>query len=78
MQSSFQKFCITKIPREDNEQADHLARMASIENMKLEEVRDTIRSLTHSSISYQASELALIKEVSDWRRELIDCLENGT
>jgi ribonuclease HI len=25
MLSSFQKFCITKIPREDNEKADHLA-----------------------------------------------------
>jgi ribonuclease HI len=29
MQTSFQKFSITKIPREDNEKADHLARMAS-------------------------------------------------
>jgi ribonuclease HI len=33
MQTSFQKFCIMKIPREDNEKADRLARMASAENM---------------------------------------------
>jgi ribonuclease HI len=36
MQSSFQKFCITKIPREDNEKANRLARMASVENMEIE------------------------------------------
>ena len=37
MQSSFQKFSIMKIPREKNEKADQLARMASAKNMKLEE-----------------------------------------
>ena len=34
--------------------------------------------MTHSSISDKASELAMIEEVSDWRRELVDYLENGT
>jgi ribonuclease HI len=32
MQSSFHKLCITKISREDNEKADHLAQMASAKN----------------------------------------------
>jgi ribonuclease HI len=43
MQSSFQKFCITKIPREDNEKADRLARMASAENTKIKEEKEPIR-----------------------------------
>jgi ribonuclease HI len=36
MQSSFQKFCITKIPKEDNEKANRLARMASAKNTEIE------------------------------------------
>jgi hypothetical protein len=78
MQASFQKFYITKIPREDNKKADHLARMASTENTKIEEGRAPIRSLTYSSISDQALKLATIEEVSNWRSELINYLENGT
>ena len=65
MQSSFQKFCITKISKEDNEKADCLAWMASAKNAKTEEGREPIRYLTHSSISNQASELAVIEEVSN-------------
>jgi ribonuclease HI len=34
MHTSFQKFNITKIPRKDNEKADHLARMASAEERR--------------------------------------------
>ena len=78
MQSSFQKFSITKISNEENEKADQLARMASAENMELEEGREPIRNLTHSSIFDQASELAVIKEVLDQRNELIDYLKNET
>ena len=78
MQSSFQKFCITKIPREENEKADRLARMASTKNVEIEEGQELVRNLTHSSISDQALELAMIEEVSDWRKELIDYLENET
>jgi ribonuclease HI len=37
MKAYFQKFSITKIPREDNEKADHLARIASSENTEIEE-----------------------------------------
>ena len=51
MQSSFQMFCITKIPREDNEKADRLARMTSAKNVEIEERREPIQNLTHSSIS---------------------------
>jgi hypothetical protein len=78
MQSSFQKFCIMKVPRENNEKADRLARMASTEKTETKEDREPIQSLTHSSISDQASELALIEENSDWRQEIIDYLENET
>jgi ribonuclease HI len=77
MQSSFQKFRITKIPREENEKADRLARIASAENWDLEEDRENIQSLTHSSISDQALESTVIEEVSDWRKELIYYLANG-
>ena len=78
MQSSFQKFSITKIPREENEKADQLARMASVENTELEEGREPVWNLTHSSISNQASKLAVIEEVSDWRKTITDYLESGT
>jgi hypothetical protein len=76
MHPSFQRFCIMKIPREDNEKTDHLAQMASVENMEAEEGRDPIWNLTHPSISNQALELATIEEVTDWRRELINYLQN--
>ena len=78
MQSSFQKFSITKIPREENEKADRLARMASVKNTKLEEGQESIQNLTRSSISDQALELAVIEEVSNWRKELINYPENKT
>jgi ribonuclease HI len=76
MQTSFQKFSISKIPREDNEKADHLARMASAENIGAEE-EVNIRSLRHSSIIDEASDVASIEEVSDWRKEIINYLHNG-
>jgi hypothetical protein len=50
MQFSFQKFCITKIPREDNEKADHLARMTFAESMEASEGREPIWSLALPSI----------------------------
>jgi hypothetical protein len=65
IQSSFQKFCITKIPGEDNEKANHLDQMASAKNTKIEEGKEPIQSLTYPLISDQASELAKIEEVSD-------------
>ena len=55
-----------------------MARMASTENTKIKEGREPIRSLTYPLISDQASELATIEKVSNWRRELIDYLTNGT
>jgi ribonuclease HI len=42
LQTSFQKFCITKIPREDNEKADRLARMAFAEITEFKEGEDPI------------------------------------
>ena len=52
--------------------------MASAENTELEEGREPVQNLTHSSISDQASKLAVIEEVSNWRKEIIDYLESGT
>ena len=65
MQSSFQKFYITKIPREDNEKVNCLARMGSAESRKAKEGGELIWSLTHPSISDQASKLAITEELSD-------------
>jgi hypothetical protein len=78
MQASFQKFSITKIPWKDNEKADHLASMASAKNTKIEEDKESIRSLRHSSISDEAFAVTSIEEVSNWRKEIIDYLQNGT
>jgi hypothetical protein len=78
MKASFQKFNITKIPREENEKADHLARIASSKNTKIEETRENIRSIRHSSISDEASAITSVEEVSDWRKEIVDYLQNGT
>jgi ribonuclease HI len=80
MQTSFQKFCIKKIPREDNEKADHLARMVSTENTDYDENKKGIRILRHSSIFEEASDvsrISSIEEVSDWRKEIISYLQNG-
>jgi ribonuclease HI len=78
MKAFFQKFDITKIPREDNEKGDHLARIASSDNTEIEENRENIRSIRHSSISDEASTVTSVEEVSDWRKEIIDYLQNGT
>jgi ribonuclease HI len=74
MKASFQKFSITKIPLEDNEKADHMARIASSENTEIEENQENIRSMRHSSISDEASAITSVEEVSDWRKEIIDYL----
>jgi ribonuclease HI len=66
MQTSFQKFNITKIPRNENEKADHLARMASAEDRGVKEDKEDIWSLKRSSISDDASDIvASIEEASD-------------
>jgi ribonuclease HI len=68
MLAAFRKFCIKKIPREDNEKADHLAKMASTETMASEENASTIRTLRHSSIFKEASDeprILSIEEASD-------------
>jgi hypothetical protein len=50
--------------------------MASAENIGSEE-EVNIRSLRHSSIINEASDLASIKEVSDRRKDIINYLQNG-
>jgi hypothetical protein len=78
MLTSFQKFSITKIPRQDNEKADHLARRASAKDGEVTGDEEGIRSLKCSSISDDALDIvASIKETSDWRSEIIEYMENG-
>jgi ribonuclease HI len=81
MQTAFQKFCIKKIPREDNEKADHLAKMASTETEESDENEGIIRILRHPSIFEEASDapqISSIEEASDWRQEIFSYLQDGT
>jgi ribonuclease HI len=81
MQTAFQKFCIKKILREDNEKADHLAKMASTETEESDENEGIIRILRHPSIFEEASnvpQISSIKEASDWRQEIFSYLQDGT
>jgi ribonuclease HI len=65
MQTAFQKFYIKKIPREDNIKADHLAKMASTENMEFEENERSIRILRHSLIFEEASDAPRISMIEE-------------
>jgi ribonuclease HI len=81
MQTAFRKFCIKKIPREDNEKADHLARMASAETEESDENERVIQILRHPSIFEKASDapqISTIEEASDWRQEIFSYLQDGT
>jgi ribonuclease HI len=80
MQTAFQKFCIKKIPREDNEKADYLARIASTEAEESDENDRVIPILRHPSIFEEASnapQISPIKEASNWRQEIFSYLQNG-
>jgi ribonuclease HI len=80
MQTAFQKFCIKKIPREDNEKADHLARMASTETEESDENNKVNATLRHPSIFEEASnalQVSPIEEASDWRQEIFSYLQDG-
>ncbi|XP_073154100.1 uncharacterized protein [Henckelia pumila] len=68
----FDEVLFEQIPREDNEKADYLAKMASsLHSWKTREVVVQVE-LTPST------ELApLAQEESDWRKELLDCIEKG-
>jgi ribonuclease HI len=76
MQSSFQTFCIVKIPREENEKVDRLARLASADNNDGEEVEEPFQVLTHPSISEKVL-VSKIQKVPNWQKEIIDYLEKG-
>jgi hypothetical protein len=81
MQTAFQKFCIKKIPREDNEKADHLTKMASTKAEESDENEGIIRSLRHPSIFEEAlnvSRIWSIEEASYWRQEIFSYLQDGT
>jgi hypothetical protein len=81
MQTAFQKFCIKKILQEDNEKADHLARMALAETEESDENERIIQILRHPSIFEEASDapqILTIEEASDWRQEIFSYLQDGT
>jgi ribonuclease HI len=79
MHTAFQKFCIKKIPREDNEKADYLARMASAEAEESDENDRVIPILRCPSIFEEASntfQILPIEEASDWRQEIFSYLQD--
>jgi hypothetical protein len=79
MQTAFQKFCIKKIPREDNEKADHLARLASAEAEESDENDKVILTLRRPLIFEEASnafQIWPIEETSDWRQEIFSYLQD--
>jgi ribonuclease HI len=80
MQTAFRKFCIKKIPREDNKKADHLAKMASTETDESDEKEGIIRILRHPSIFEEASDvpqILSIEEASDLRQEIFSYLKSA-
>jgi ribonuclease HI len=80
MQTAFQRFYIKKIPREDNEKADHLARRASAEAEEDDEPDKVIPILRRPSIfeeSPDALQISTIEEASDWRQEIFSYLQDG-
>jgi ribonuclease HI len=65
IQTAFQKFCVKKIPREDNEKADHLAIMASAEAEESDENDRVIPTLRHPSIFEEASNASQISPIEE-------------
>ncbi|XP_059438049.1 uncharacterized protein LOC132170910 [Corylus avellana] len=74
-QNSFKKFCIVKIPREENEGADHLARIASIEE-SVGESEEIIQTLSRPTIAEVVS-VSTEEAVPDWQKEVVEHLEKG-
>ncbi|XP_059461845.1 uncharacterized protein LOC132190823 [Corylus avellana] len=75
LQSSFKKFYIIKIPMDENEGADHLARIASTEE-SIGEFEEIIQTLSQPTIA-EAVSVSIAKAVPDWQEEVVEYLEKG-
>jgi hypothetical protein len=75
MQASLKKFSIVKIPREQNEEADLLARMGSATTKDSERKAEvSVQILAQPTITKNATILAL-EVVPPWADELVDYLQ---
>ncbi|XP_059436814.1 uncharacterized protein LOC132169883 [Corylus avellana] len=77
MQKSFEKFCTVKIPREENEKADHLARLGSSTECEVGESDQTIQIFQQPSIVEKVFILT-IEVMPAWAGEIVSYLEKGT
>ncbi|XP_059436575.1 uncharacterized protein LOC132169575 [Corylus avellana] len=76
MQKSFKKFCIVKIPREENEKADHLARLGSSTECEVGEFDHIIQVQQQPSIAEKVFILT-IEVMPVWAEEIVGYLERG-
>ncbi|XP_059441920.1 uncharacterized protein LOC132174250 [Corylus avellana] len=77
LQNAFRKLCIMKIPREENERADQLARKASTAVSGVEEPEVPIQVLSRPAIPETVS-VSVTETVSKWQRSIREYLEQGT
>ncbi|XP_059446530.1 uncharacterized protein LOC132178090 [Corylus avellana] len=77
MQNVFKKFCIIKVPRQENERADHLAQMGSSMEVGVEETEELVQILLRPAVTKELMVLA-IEAMPKWAEELVEYLENGT
>ncbi|XP_059428507.1 uncharacterized protein LOC132162267 [Corylus avellana] len=76
MLKSFKKFCIVKIPREENEKADHLARLGSSTESEVGESEQIIQVQQQPSIAEKVFILT-IEVVPAWAEEIVGFLQRG-
>ncbi|XP_059460363.1 uncharacterized protein LOC132189630 [Corylus avellana] len=72
----FKKFCIVKIPREENEKADHLACLGSSTESEVGESEQVIQVQQQPSIAEKVFILT-IEVVPAWAKEIVGFLERG-
>ncbi|XP_059436622.1 uncharacterized protein LOC132169637 [Corylus avellana] len=76
LQDSFKKFCIVKIPREENKRADHLACIASTVEL-MGEFEELVQILSEPAITEVIS-VSAVEVVPDWQKEVVEYVEIGT
>ncbi|XP_059428650.1 uncharacterized protein LOC132162426 [Corylus avellana] len=76
MQKDIKTFCIVKIPREENEKADLLARLGSATEGEVGETNQPIQILQQPAIAKEVTVLA-IEIMPSWAEEIIGYLEKG-
>ncbi|XP_059428515.1 uncharacterized protein LOC132162275 [Corylus avellana] len=74
LQKAFKKFCIIKIPREENERADQLAQRTSAVASDVEKPKEPIQTLTRPAVSETVS-IFNTETVPEWQRSIREYLE---